>query len=294
MNMNIVSKTNLMQYVKEAMQKIDGRYIPVKASFFDQMFIKKLNPSKLYPNPRDEFCSDEIGPNYEIVEKYVKQITKNKENEVPLFDEPLIIEKMKPDGFMLLNGHHRWAAALILKEKSIPVKIINLTHASDIIDTLEKSKRNTRASINLDDVVISVPDSKDFEKPLNFPYNRIFRERIRRGIPALFYALHEEGYDVWIYTSGFASTDYITQLFRHYHIDVDGIINGTTRLKADDNNKMKQAKSLLQEKYPVTLHIDVDSILRTRSGSKEFEQFEIESKDERWANNVITIVRSLK
>ena len=83
--MNIVSKTNLMQYVKEALQKIDGLYIPVKASFFDQMFIKKLNPSKLYPNLRDEFCSDEIGPNYEIVEKYVKQITKNKENEVPLF-----------------------------------------------------------------------------------------------------------------------------------------------------------------------------------------------------------------
>lgn len=181
-----------------------------------------------------------------------------------------------------------------MKEKSIPVKIINLTHASDIIDTLEKSKRGKRASINLDDVVISAPDSKDFEKPLNFPYNRIFRERIRRGIPALFYALHEEGYDVWIYTSGFASTDYITQLFRHYHIDVDGIINGTTRLKADDNNKMKQAKSLLQEKYPVTLHIDTDSIFRTQSGSKEFEQYEIESKDERWANNVITIVRSLK
>ena len=292
--MNIVSKTNLMQYVKEALQKIDGLYIPVKASFFDQMFIKKLNPSKLYPNPRDEFCSDEIGPNYEIVEKYVKQITKNKENEVPLFDEPLIIEKMKPDGFMLLNGHHRWAAALILKEKSIPVKIINLTHASDIIDTLEKSKRDKRASINLDDVVISGPASENFEKPLNFPYNRIFRERIHRGIPALFYALHEEGYDVWIYTSGFASTDYITQLFRHYHIEVDGIINGTTRLKADDNNKMKQAKSMLQKKYPVTLHIDTDSILRTQSGSKEFEQYEIESKDEKWANNVITIVRSLK
>ena len=96
------------------------------------------------------------------------------------------------------------------------------------------------------------------------------------------------------YTSGFASTDYITQLFKHYHIEADGIINGTTRLKADDNNKMKQAKSMLEKKYPVTLHIDTDSILRTRSGSKEFEQYEIVSKGERWANNVITIVRSLK
>ena len=28
------------------------------------------------------------------------------------WEEPLIVEKVHPEGYMLLNGHHRWAAAL--------------------------------------------------------------------------------------------------------------------------------------------------------------------------------------
>lgn len=288
------SQKNIMNYVKDALKKIDGLYMPVKAGYLEQIFTKKLDTKKLYPNPRDEFCSDEVGPNYEIIGKYVKQVIKNKELEVPLFDEPVVIEKLKPEGYMLLNGHHRWAAMLTLQEKSIPVKIINVTHASDIIKTIEKSTNNKRASLNLDDVVFCRSESEPCEKPLPFPYSRIFKEKIRRGIPALFYALHEEGYDIWVYTSGYASTDYINQLFKHYRIQVDEIVNGSTRLKFDDKNSLRQTKSLLQKQYPVTLHIDTDTVLRVHSDTKEFEQVDIESRDETWANEVVSIVRRFK
>ncbi|MBP3241914.1 MAG: ParB N-terminal domain-containing protein [Oribacterium sp.] len=37
--------------------------------------------------------------------------------------DPIIVEKMYPDGYMILNGHHRWAAATRLGLK----KVLSLT-----------------------------------------------------------------------------------------------------------------------------------------------------------------------
>lgn len=288
------SQTKLMKYVKTDLEKYDGLIMPVRAGFLEQIFVKKLSPKRLHPNPQDEFCSDEVGPNYSIIEKYIHQIRKNREYEVRLFDEPLFIEKIRPDGYLLLNGHHRWGAALLLDLRSIPVKITNLTQPADIVRDLSKTTREKRASINLDDVVFCNPESEPAESPLFFPFNRIFRERIRRGIPSLFYALQEAGYDVWVYTSGYASTDYIRQMFRHYQIKVDGIINGLNHTGPNGSSAYDQAKTMMEKKYKITLHIETDHVLRVRMGTKEFEDIPLEAHDERWANHVITIVRGLK
>lgn len=288
------SQTQLMKYVKADLEQYDGLLMPAKAGFLEQIFVKKLSPKKLHPNPQDEFCHDDVGPNYAIVEKYVQQIRKNREYEVPLFDESLIIEKMRPNGYMLLNGHHRWGAALILDLKTIPVQITNLTHADDIIKDLSKTTREKRAAVNLDDVVFCRNDSEPAEKSLIFPLNRIFRERIRRGIPSLFYALHEAGYDVWVYTSGYASTDYISRMFKHYHIKADGIINGLRHTGPEGSSTYDQAKTLMEKKYRITLHIEPDHVLWVCLGTKEFDDLPVGSQDEKWANNVISIVRGLK
>ncbi len=287
------SQMELMKYIKADLEKNDGLIMPVKAGFLEQIFVKKLSPKKLHPNPQDEFCSNGIGPNYAIIEKYKQQILKNKEYEVSLFDEPVIIEKIRPDGYLLLNGHHRWGAALSLGLKTIPVKITNLTTGSDIVRDLSKTTREKRASINLDDVVFCQPELEAAEKPLFFPYSRIFRERVRKGIPSLFYALQNAGYDVWVYTSGYASTDYISQLFRHYHIKVDGIINGLRHTEPNGISTYDRAKSLMEKKYKITLHIETDHVLWIRLGTKEFDDYPVEAQNEKWANNVISIVRNL-
>ncbi len=91
---------NIRDYVRAEMKKNDGSYMPVKASFLEQILVKKLSPKKLHPNPDDEFCFPEIGPNDEIIGKYGKQIRFNQKNGMELFDEPLIIEKIRPDGYM--------------------------------------------------------------------------------------------------------------------------------------------------------------------------------------------------
>ena len=42
-----------------------------------------------------------------------------------IFDEPVIVHKMQPDGYLILNGHHRWAAALKTGLDKIRAEIIN-------------------------------------------------------------------------------------------------------------------------------------------------------------------------
>ncbi len=285
---------NIRQYVKEELQKYEGIYLPVRAGFLEQLFTKKLPPRKLHPNPDDEFSSPDIGPNDGVISKYLKQIRFNHEHNMPIFDEPLIIEKIRPDGYMLLNGHHRWAAALMLKEKTVPVSVTNLTSASDILGKMNKTDRNKRVSINLDDVVFCLNDSEQVEKPLIFPLRKFFPERVRLGIPGLVYALHNAGYDVWVYTTGYASTDYLNHLFWYHRISADGIINGANRLNSEKGNDMRSVKEMMEKKYRVTLNIDTDTVSWIRSDTKEFDVINLDCESGNWAQQVITIVKKLK
>ncbi len=285
---------NIREYVQEELKKYDGAYLPVRASILEQVFIKKLAPKKLHPNPDDEFCFAEVGPSDEVIGKYMKQIRFNQMHSMPLFDEPLIIQKIRPDGYMMLNGHHRWAAALMLDVKAIPVKVTNVTQLSDIISQMEKSTRNKRASINLDDVVFCPDITDPAEKGLIFPFSRFFPERIREGIPGLVYALQNAGYDVWIYTAGYASTDHIKRILKYHRIKVDGIINGANRLNSARESYMSTAKDLLSRKYRITLNIDTDTVSWIRSETKDFDAIDINSKEGNWAHQVIEIIRDLK
>ena len=284
---------NIKEYVREELSKYDGKYLPVRVNFLERIFTKNLAPGKLHPNPDDEFCMKDVGPNDEIIGKYIKKITFNRQHSLPVFDEPLIIEKIRPDGYMLLNGHHRWAAALMTEVKKVPVDLINVTHLSDIIGQMEKTDRSKRASINLDDVVFC-QETEPAEKPLIFPFNRHYKERIREGIPGLVYALHNAGYDVWVYTTGYASTDHLRGLFFHHRIGVDGIINGANRLNSGKNNDMSRVKELMAKKYRITLNIDTDTVSWIRSETKEFEMIDVKPEDGNWAREVIEIVRRLK
>ena len=170
----------------------------------------------------------------------------------------------------------------------------NVTQLSDIIGQMEKTNRTKRASINLDDVVFCGNDSEPAEKQLFFPFNRIFRERIREGIPGLIYALHNAGYDVWVYTAGYASTDYISHLFMHHRIRVDGIINGANRLNSAKESILSSAKDLMAKKYRVTMNIDTDTVSWIRSETKDFDSIEIDPNNGVWAHQVIGIIRDLK
>ena len=97
----------------------------VKASFLERALTRKVSPDQLHPNPEDEFCFPEIGPNSSIITKYCQEALRLVDCGLPVFPEPIQVVKMKPDGYMILNGHHRWAAAVQVALKKIQVEIVN-------------------------------------------------------------------------------------------------------------------------------------------------------------------------
>ena len=132
--------------LNDEIEKSKGVYYPVKAGFLRCLLIKHAYCSKLHPNLEDEFCDPAIGPNYGIIKRYQLDFKKPKplpsksyEGETGDAQEPLIVQKARPDGYMILNGHHRWAAALLLGVRRLKIRIVNLTQESDIHEMLEKS-----------------------------------------------------------------------------------------------------------------------------------------------------------
>ncbi len=107
-----MAKTDFDKYIAERIKENQGVLVPVKASLFELMFVKKADPKKRHPNPGDEFCDPAIGPNYKIISEYMEKITRRSAADPEPWEEPLIVEKVHPEGYMLLNGHHRWAAVL--------------------------------------------------------------------------------------------------------------------------------------------------------------------------------------
>ena len=177
---------NFQEYLNEEVNKVKGVYYTVRASFLKRKFCKKASCRALHPNPEDEFCFPDIGPNYGIIKKYQQQYRQGVQFKTGFEEngilEPLMVQKTRPDGYMILNGHHRWAAAIRSGVGKVKIKIVNLTQVSDIRKMIENSQSDRRVTLDLDEVVFCGKDDPYVEKPLPFPMNRFFKERIRKGI----------------------------------------------------------------------------------------------------------------
>ena len=281
---------DLDKYIADEMTKYNGVCFPLKSSMLLRLLKKSEKCLNLHPNPVDEFCDPKIGPSYRIISEYEKKFLdaeKHPYGDTDIKSDPIIIEKMYPEGFIIVNGHHRWAASLRLQKSTIPVKIVNLTHENDIKKMLEHSDNDKRVTLDLDEVVFGSDGDTDLEKALPFPLNLEYKERLRSGIPALFNHLSKNGYDIWVYSANYYSLDYLKQLFKRYHVKVDGIVTGMAK-------KSKEAKSridkLIADKYKTTIHIDRSLVLVTNTGSKDFIEKEIDQDNTNWAMKVKKII----
>ena len=90
---------------------------------------------------------------------------------------------------MILNGHHRWTAALRVGLKAIPINIINLTSETDIENMILASQHEKRVTMDLDEVIFCDSDQIPAERSLPFPARTVYKERTRLGIPSLLHAL---------------------------------------------------------------------------------------------------------
>ena len=286
------NRIDFKHYLSEELEKYNGVAFPVKDGSFHRLITKKADVKSLHPNPEDEFCSPEIGPSYRIISEYeAEYLDAMRRGQYYYSGEPVIVEKMHPDGYMIMNGHHRWAAAVRLGRKDIPVKIVNLTQKEDIKQMLRNSVHERRVTMDLDEVVFCTGEDMEAEAPLPAPWDRVYKEKLRRGIPALFRYLRKNGFDIWVYSSEYYSFDFIQNLFKRYHADVTGVVTGTARktgLKAADKKKVEEK---IASRFLYTVHIDDGMVLKINSRTKDFEDYELTGPRKRWAREVMETIR---
>ena len=100
-------------------------------------------------------------------------------------------------------------------------------------------------SFDLDDTLFVSPEKFKTEKELRFPFNKIYRERLRLGTKELFEKLQADGIETWIYTTSFRSENYIRKLFKHYGIRINAVVNGSRHMKESKRTGMRKYLSLL-------------------------------------------------
>ena len=295
-----MAQTEFDSFLQKEVSKVKGLSYPVRAGFFRRAFIRKVACAKLHPNPNDEFCFPEIGPNYEIMSRYMTDYRRlmNNSADMQFMDssvkEPLEVERIHPDGYMILNGHHRWGAACRVGIARLPVRIVDLTQESDLQEMLAASTSTRRVTLDLDEVVFRPETDPCLEPRLRFPLNRIYRERLRLGIPALFHMLNSNNYDIWIYTSGYYSMDYLRYYLKHYHVHVAGIVTGLGRKAPSGTDMHKALEKLMNAKYKTTIHIDNVAVVRTVSSSMSFDEYPLSGGNENWSLDVMRIFDEMK
>ena len=285
-----MAKTEFEKKIYDDVQKQKGTSFTVKASLLERLLVRKTACSNLHPNAEDEFTFENVGPSMRIIGEYEEKFRYNQRHNQPIFDDALIVEKLHPKGYLLLNGHHRWAAAMRCQIKKVPIKIVNLAQDSDIKKILENSKHDKRVTLDLDEVIFRRDNDKYVEAVPKFRLIK-FKKKLKLGVPALFHYLSKQGYDIWVYSAQYYSIDDIQRFFRAYSVHVDGIITGTEKRKASNSASAVQREKMIAAKYKQTLHIDNDMILMTGDveGAK-YKKYDLNVPADEWSRKAIDII----
>lgn len=263
-----------------------------KAGLIERCTVKSCDPEKMYPNPEDEFSNENIGPNFEIIGDYAKEIRNCLAHGLPIFEEPVLVEKLTTEGYLILNGHHRWFAALRMKVKKIIIHIVNLTHEEDLVRMISNTSNDKRVAFDLDEVLLAT-DADDQEPIIDNLFAKRFKERLRVGTKELFTAFKDNGYDVWVYTAGYNTEEYINHFFSMYEISPDGVVNGINNKIHRNADEIDRIKNMLKTKYKLALHIDNESIVCIDTESKKFDQYDLPGGRKDWAESIISILPTI-
>ena len=171
----MAGKTQFEQFIADEIEKNRGLLVPVKASLAERMFVRKAHWKDLHPNPDDEFCFPSIGPNFEIISNYEQMIREGRWASKSVRRDPITVEKVLPKGYMILNGHHRWGAAVKMNYSPLPISIVNLTHETDVERMVARSRHDKRVTLDLDELVFC-GDGEAAEPPLPFPFSRWYTQ----------------------------------------------------------------------------------------------------------------------
>ncbi len=162
---------------------------------------------------------------------------------------------------------------------------------------MQKTKNDAnkmRGSFDLDEVLFVLPETHKTEPELMFPFNRIFKERLRLGTLRLIRRLQELGFEVWVYTSSFRTEKYIKWLFRLYGVKFDGIVNGTRHLKEVQRNNQTTLPQKLPNRYRISLHIDDESIVCSLGRQYGYRAYQLEAQDDEWESKIVAKAEEIR
>ncbi len=155
-------------------------------------------------------------------------------------------------------------------------------------------QKKMRVSFDLDEVLFVYPKTHKTEPELKFPFNRMYKERLRLGTPKLINTLQSLGYEVWVYTSSFRSERYIKSLFRLYGVKFDGIVNAQRHLKEVQGNSNRILPQKVPSRYHISLHIDDESIICTQGRQYGFDAYQLDAPDDEWVEKIIKYAGEVK
>ncbi len=158
----------------------------------------------------------------------------------------------------------------------------------------ENQEEKMRVSFDLDEVLFVYPQTHKTEPELKFPFNRIYKERLRLGTPDLINTLQSLGYEVWVYTSSFRSEKYIKGLFKRYGVKFDGIVNANRHLKEVQKNNNTILPQKMPSHYRITLHVDDESIICSQGRTFGFHGYQLDAQDDDWKDKIIAYAEKLR
>lgn len=272
------------KYVTEDLKVHKGLLHPRKATMLERLKTRMVSINKLHPNPEDEFSVESVGPNWEIVGDYERSIRDRIETGRDVFGEPLIAVKLDKGGYMLLNGHHRWLAAINVRVKKVPVKVVNITTADDIYKVIDKSERTKCVTIDFDEVLFA-DNFQSATNKIGFPLKYVYKKNIRDNASLLIREFQNLGFDVWIYSGGYLSEQYINGLFKINKCKIDGMVNGL-----DGKRNSQVIKKMFRDKYNIIAHVDNESVTIVCPQSKNYEILDINCTSEEWAAAAVNTI----
>ena len=151
-----------------------------------------------------------------------------------------------------------------------------------------------RVSFDLDEVLFVSPKTHKTEPALPFPFNKVFKERLRLGTPALINELQQLGYEVWVYTSSFRSEKYIKRLFRLYGVRFDGIVNAERHLKEVQRENKTVLPQKLPNRYRISLHVDDETIVCSLGREYGYRAYQLNAQDDDWKEKIIARAEEIK
>ncbi len=120
-----IPSSSFEKYIQNDLAETEGKRELVRVSLLERHRLRHLAPRKMHVNPDDEFADPSIGPCDRIIDEYIDVIREMNYQSDYIIEEPILVNKMACGEYLILNGHHRWAAALKAGLSKVRASLVN-------------------------------------------------------------------------------------------------------------------------------------------------------------------------